>query len=120
MKALIDEDLHKSFQFVLESVGFEAWDARDIGLRGKPDTQIFTFAQKHRAVLFSADLGFANILDFPLQKHYGIVILRFPNEMSTNQINKIVLSSLEKIDTKVYKGNLIIISPRGVRIRGYL
>lgn len=119
MNAIIDEDLPRSFSLILTSLGFTALDIRDCGLRGKPDDKVFRFSQKHKAVLFSADLGFSNILRFPLGKHYGICILRFPNQMSVELINREVKRLLKKILSKDYPGNLIIVSPSRVRIHRY-
>lgn len=119
MIATIDEDLHRSLATILSSLGFEVLDIRDHGLRGKPDDAIFAFAQKHKAILFSGDLGFSNILRFPPGKHQGIVILRFPNEISTARINKEVKGLLLKIPKADYKSNLIIVSPGNIRIRKY-
>ncbi|MBI2621167.1 MAG: DUF5615 family PIN-like protein [Candidatus Levybacteria bacterium] len=117
MNALIDEDLHKSLANVLSNLGFNVFDVRDHGLRGKADIEIFKFAKGNKAVLFSADLGFSNILNFPLGSHSGIVILRFPNELSTGYINKAVKSALSKLRKNDYSGNLIIISLSGIRIK---
>lgn len=119
MKGVIDEDLPRSFGTVVKSLGFDVFDVRDIGLRGKSDKDIFDFAVENKAVLFSADLGFSNILSFPLGSHSGIVILRFPNEISTETINEISKKLLSKFSKEEFDGNLIIISPRGVRIRRY-
>jgi len=93
------------------------FDIRDHGLRGKPDEEIFSFAQRQNAVLCSADLGFANTLSFPLGSHHGIIILRFPNEMATSTINNIVSALLPRISEEDTAGNLVIISPAGIRIR---
>jgi len=119
MKGVIDEDLPRSFGTVIESLGFEVFDVRDIGLRGKSDEDIFNFAVKNKAVLFSADLGFSNVLSFPLGSHSGIVILRFPNEISIETTNEISKKLLSKFSEEDFEGNLIIISPSGVRIRRY-
>lgn len=59
MNAVTDEDLHRSLSGTLTSLNFKVLDTRDHGLRGKPDDKIFAFAQKKKAVLFSADLGFS-------------------------------------------------------------
>lgn len=117
MKIVIDEDLPRSLTAALSESGHEVFDIRDHGLRGKPDEVIFTFAQQKEAVLFSADLGFSNILSFPLGSHYGIVILRFPNEMPTQVIAKEVLLLLEKIPEEELQGSLIILSPSQARMR---
>lgn len=119
MNAVIDEDLHRSLGITLSQIGFSVFDIRDHGLRGKKDEEIFNFAQKHRAVLFSGDLGFSNILRFPLGMHYGICILRFPNEMPTKAINQEVKILLNKFSPQDYRGNLIIAAPGRLRIRRY-
>lgn len=117
MNAVIDEDLHRSFSKILSSLNLKVFDIRDHSLRGEQDDKIFAFAQKKKAVLFSADLGFSNILRFPLGKHYGICILRFPNEMSTQSINREVNKLLKDLSSKDYLGNIIILSPGKRRIR---
>ncbi len=116
-KAVIDEDLPRIITKSLEDLGWEVKDVRDIGLRGKNDKEIIDFARKSKAVLFSADWGFANIFNFPPQKYYGIVILNFPNEVSTTFIAKETKKSLSKISLANFENNLIIIEPGKVRIR---
>lgn len=117
MKIVIDEDLHRSLGETLKKLGHEVLDIRDYGLRGKTDEEVFAFAQQQNAVLCSADLGFANTLTFPLGSHYGIIILRFPNELQTKTINSIITALLPRIPEKEFGGHLLIISPAGVRIR---
>jgi len=117
MNAVVDEDLPRSLADALSSLGFSVFDVRDYGLRGSSDDRIFTFAQKQKAVLFSGDLGFSNTLTFPLGKHNGICILRFPNEVSTQVIKEEVAKLLSGISVDDYFGNLIILSPSKLRIR---
>lgn len=116
-RAVIDEDLPRIIDKVLESLSWEVKDVRDTNLRGKSDKEIISFARKSKAVLFSADWGFANILNFPPQCYYGIVILSFPNEVSTKLIAKETKKALTKIPLKSFKNNLIIIEPGRARIR---
>lgn len=117
MKIVLDEDLPRSLGTALKQLGHEIFDIRDYGLRGKSDKEIFEFARQQKAVLFSGDLGFANILQFPLGSHFGITILRFPNEMLTGAINNAVALLMEKILEEDFSGNLIIFSPMRMRIR---
>ncbi len=117
MNAVIDEDLPRSLADTLPDLGFTVFDIRDHGLRGSGDAQIFTFAQKQKAVLFSGDLGFSNIIAFPLGKHNGICVLRFPNEASVQTIKKEVAELLSRLLDGDYFGNLIILSPGKLRIR---
>jgi len=57
LKFVIDEDMPRSTSKVLIDRGFEVFDVRDCGLRGKSDKEIFEFAQKQGAVILTADLG---------------------------------------------------------------
>lgn len=117
MNAVIDEDLNRSLGTVLSALGFFPLDVRDHGLRGATDEEVFLFSQKRKAVLFSADLGFANALAYQVRSHHGIVILRYPNELSTIAINEDVRTLLSKLTTEDYPGSLIILSPGKLRIR---
>lgn len=119
MNAVIDEDLPRSFAQVLTSLGFTVYDIRDHGFKGKSDTEIFKFARLHSAVLFTADLDFGNPILFPRGTHNGIVILRFPNELSVSLVNNQALALLGKLKPEDYRGNLVIVSPGRIRLRHY-
>ncbi|MBI4563224.1 MAG: DUF5615 family PIN-like protein [Planctomycetes bacterium] len=41
MKCLVDEALPRSLAKALRDTGTEATDVRDVGLRGRPDSEIF-------------------------------------------------------------------------------
>lgn len=65
----------------------------------------------------SADRGFANILTFPLGTHSGIIVLRFLSELDTAYVNGIVVNLLTHLQDTDVRGNLVILSPGGIRIR---
>lgn len=113
---LIDEDMPRSTAKELIKAGYKALDIRDIGLRGQSDDKIFAYAQKQGAILLSADLGFANSIRFPIGSHNGIIVLRFPNEISTQRLNQELLKSLSGLKNKDIYGNLVIFEPGRVRI----
>lgn len=117
MNAVIDEDLPRSFGQILSRLGFTPLDIRDHGLRGASDQMVYKFAQKKSAVLFTADLGFSNVLDFPIGTHVGICILRFPNELPVKLVNESVVKLLKKLKSTDFPGNLVILSPGKVRVR---
>jgi len=114
---LIDENVHRSISEPLEKLGHRVMDIRDCGLRGSEDEEIFQFAQRNKAILLSGDLGFSSIVRFPVGTHCGIIIVRFPNEMSTEKINEEVYKSIRKIKDEDISENLIIISPGKIRIK---
>lgn len=117
IKFLIDEDMPRSTAKILKTKGYEALDVRDLGLRGKSDNEIFKFAQKEKAVILTGDLGFGNLLHFPVGSHFGIVIAHFPNEVSTLELNNQIIKAFETLAEIDFKGNLIILEPWKIRIR---
>ncbi len=117
LKFVIDEDMPRSTAKVLKGKGYEALDVRDCGLRGKSDDEVFNFAQKEKAVILTGDLGFGNLLHFPVGSHSGIVIAHFPNEISTPELNTQVIKAFDNLTEVDFNGSLIIIEPGKIRIR---
>ncbi len=116
-KFVIDEDMPRSTGAVLKEHGYDVKDIRDYGLRGAEDEKIYEFAQSEEAVILTGDKGFGNILRFPLGKHFGIVVVHFPNEMSTTEVNRYLLERFNDLSEDDFKGNLIVVEPRKIRIR---
>lgn len=102
---------------LLNDRGFQAFDVRDCGLRGKSDAEVFSFAQRTGSVLLTGDWGFGNLLHFPIGSHAGIVIAHFPNEISTAELNQNVITEFANLAESDFKGSLIILEPGKIRIR---
>lgn len=114
---LVDENMPRSTTTVLRTAGFDAVDVRDLGLRGHSDDDIFAYAQAHDRVIVTGDLDFANILSLPLGTHAGIVVMRVPNEFSSEQVNQVLLQGLGEVPDAELRGLLIIVELGRVRIR---
>jgi len=114
---LIDEDMPRSTGRELAVHGNEIIDIRDHGLRGVDDNRIYEFAQEHKAILVTGDRGFGNILKFPPGVHHGIIIVHLPNEMTTGEMNRVLLDAVRHLSEEEIRGNLIIIEPGKIRIR---
>lgn len=84
LKFVIDEDIPGSTAKILKTRGFEVLDVRDCGLRGKSDEEVFNFAQREESVILTGDMGFGNLLRFPVGSHFGTIIAHFPSEMLTS------------------------------------
>ncbi len=117
LRFVIDEDMPRSTAAALVEEGYSVKDIRDHGYRGSSDEEIYGFAQAEEAVLLTGDLGFGNILKFPLGRHFGIVVARFPNEMRPQEMNKKIVRALSELQDVDLKGNLVILDPGKVRIR---
>ncbi|MHB1131831.1 MAG: DUF5615 family PIN-like protein [Chloroflexota bacterium] len=114
---LIDEDLPRSTALALRAAGYEALDVRDVGLRGKTDRLVFEYAQSQGAILVSADKGFGNLLAFPAKSHEGIVLVRVPNELPTDNVNAILVRSLDALRSEDLRGVLVIVESGRTRLR---
>jgi predicted nuclease of predicted toxin-antitoxin system len=117
IKFLIDEDIPRSAAKVLRDRGYEVLDVRDCGLRGEPDEEVFKFAQEEKAVLLTGDLGFGNLLRFPVGKHSGVVIVHFPNEISASKLNNQITKAFDTLTEKDLDRTLMILEPGKIRIR---
>jgi predicted nuclease of predicted toxin-antitoxin system len=74
MRFLVDEDLPRSAALNLRQAGHQADHVRDVGLRGRPDREVFQWAQDHQPVLVTGDMGFASTVAFPLGSHWRIIV----------------------------------------------
>ena len=117
IKFVIDEDMPRSTAKILKTKGFDVLDVRDCGLRGKSDEEIFKFAQKEKAIILTGDMGFGNLLRFPLGNHFGIVIAHFPNEVSVSELNNQIIKAFNNLTETDFKSNLIILEPGRIRIK---
>jgi len=114
---LVDEDMSRSLVPALLTGGYDAVDVRDVGLRGKDDSIVFAYAQAHQRTLITEDLGFSNIILFPLGTHAGIVVCRYPNSMPTAYVNQAIIDGLATQKGQSLTGILVIIEPGKVRVR---
>ena len=101
----------------LRSAGFSASDVRDVGLRGRNDSDICAYAVSHGFVLVTGDLGFANPFAYPPEAHAGIVVVRVPNEISTQRINDELLRALVDLDGEDIRESTVIVELGRTRIR---
>ena len=112
----VDEHLPRSLAPYLRSGGVDATDVRDIGLRGATDGMIFSHSQTDRRTIVSGDLGFANVLRFPLGSHFGIVVARYPNEVSPHRLNEALAHALRNVVEADIVGALLIVEPGRIRM----
>jgi predicted nuclease of predicted toxin-antitoxin system len=73
LRILADEDMPRPTAGLLQSLGIDAIDLRDAGLKGATDAEVFGYAQKQEMVIISRDKEFGNIVKYPLGTHHGII-----------------------------------------------
>ena len=88
-----------------------------MGLRGHPDDEIAEYANSRELVVLTGDLGFGNILRFPIGTHSGIVIARFLNEIPAKALTRSLVSALQDVKVDEIRGNVLVVEPGRVRLR---
>lgn len=117
MLFLIDENLPVAVGKLFADRGFTVECVSESEeLRGKPDENIFEYAVGKHGVIVTRDLRIANPLRFPLHKARGIIVLRFPNEVSIQGLineTRRLTSDLREEDFQ----QLLVIEPGVIRAR---
>jgi len=115
---VLDEDVHKSLAERLRDAGHTVERVVEVGLSSAEDLVIFGYAQQRQLVLITGDLGFVNARTITTE-HWGVILLRYPNEMRTEAINAEVMDFINnEIPLGDLHGRLVVLEPGGrARIR---
>jgi predicted nuclease of predicted toxin-antitoxin system len=117
LKILVDEDMPRPTTGLLQSLGIDAIDLRDIGLKGSTNARVFEYAQKHRMIIISRDREFGNILKYPLGTHYGIIRVNLPHTFVRHQILDAVERFFIEVERNRLPNHLTILEVGRYRIR---
>ena len=89
---------------------------KEVKLDGRPDSEVFRWAQACKAVVITYDEDFADARSFPLGSHHGIVRLRvWPTtvEATHSALDRL----LSKVPTEELVGSLVIVDNQKIRLR---
>ena len=88
----------------------------EIGMQGRPDEEIYNWAQEHGAIIVTYDEDFADARYYTLGRHHGIIRLRvWP---TTEEITILALSRLLRdVQESDWTGSLIIVDNSKIRLR---
>ncbi|MFH0902429.1 MAG: DUF5615 family PIN-like protein [Pseudomonadota bacterium] len=114
---LVDESLPRAVTRALVRGGHDTLDARDVGLRGKPDEVVAARAVAEQRILVSGDADFSNALRFPPATHPGIVVVRLPDEWSPEARAQRVVTAIDTSGIENLSHSITIVEP--VRIRRF-
>ena len=119
MRFLIDGDLPRSLASALRARGCAADDVRELGLGASVDDVILEYAVRNDYVLVSGDKGFTNLLRFPSGSHRGVIVAKFRRHTVAPEKTRLLLRWIPTLDETDVRGNLVIVEPKGLRIRRY-
>lgn len=117
LRILVDESLPRSVGTALATIGADVIDARDVGLSGADDPQVFAHAQQDARTLASRDVDFADTIAYPIGTHHGIVVARIPSKRPLAAVADAFVRALNGLEPSDVQGCLFIIDEHRVRAR---
>lgn len=105
---LIDECLPKSMVSVFKKHHLNAEHIRILGLSGISDSKVINLAKKEKRILITRDMHFSNLLDYPIKSHYGVIVMRMPDDFIAERINNLLDSFLTEVEPNEIKNTLIV------------
>ena len=115
MRFLLDQNLSPATTIFLKSLGLAVTDVRDVGLSGKDDNTIYTYALRHKLVIitFDHEFGYKYISRRDLE---GLILLRIHPQ--TKEIVHLLLKEFfSSLKEPKIKNSLIVVERHKVRIR---
>jgi predicted nuclease of predicted toxin-antitoxin system len=112
---LVDENLPRELTARLGKAGYEAEHVYQVGLRGRPDDEIFAYAQQHGQIILTSDVGFGNVLQYP-PPHAGIIVARLPDTLTISRRLDVILDGLETLAAEQLENAVATIEVGRVRV----
>ena len=88
----------------------------DVGLRSRPDPEVFAWAQANGCLIITFDTDFANGQDFPVGTHCGVIRLRLKYTTEEETI-KALEQIFYRVDPKALRDRVMIFKNGRIRIR---
>jgi predicted nuclease of predicted toxin-antitoxin system len=95
LNLLIDENMPRSLAAEIAALGFAVQDVRDIGLCGRPDSEIYGMATAVDAII-TRDRGFTNERNWPTTFTAGVIFVNLPETTTATVINAKIMSLLNQ------------------------
>lgn len=102
----------RSLAVEIAQLGHTAVDVRDIGLRGRPDDEVFEAAIQADAVIITRDRGFALEGNWPSLFKAGVVLVNLPESTPGQVINARIISLLKARPAESLRGKITVLEGR--------
>lgn len=110
---LVDDNLADTLVTALQGAGWQAEHTQSVGLRGRPDREIFAYAQAHQAIIVTQDHDLADRQRFP-PPHAGIVLVNLPQQWPRPQKGQRIVQALRGLGSASVRDTLVLIEPSQV------
>ena len=116
MRFLVDENMSRKWVDELRNHGFKAEHWLQVGERAAPDHVILEHARRHKAIVLTCDLDFADILAAAGSKAPSVVQLR-PGKMRPEVLISAVVAAIKRHVRLLQAGALLTIDLKKSRAR---
>lgn len=116
MKFKLDENFGTRTQAIFRDAGFEVQTVRQQSLQGASDTRLYEVCQTEGRCLVTLDLDFSNVLRFPPEQTFGIVVIRMPRNPRLNTLEQLVRQFLHAIEQVSLERKLWIVETGRIRV----
>lgn len=96
MNILIDENMPRSLASQISALGFNVQDVRDVGLKGRPDTEVMAAAVALDALIVTRDRGFANVKNWNESFTAGVIFVNLPDDTPASTVNARIVELLSQ------------------------
>ncbi len=111
----LDENLDPRWGSLLVRSGHDVATVYEEKLQGATDAAVAEACRREKRCLVTADLDFAQILDFPPRRYAGIVVLRHPRPTLAG-MQRLVRQLASAVSKESPAGRLWIVEPGRIRI----
>jgi predicted nuclease of predicted toxin-antitoxin system len=116
VKFKIDENLPSELVADLRLLGHDADTVFDESLAGAKDPVLMEAASVDRRVLLTLDKGIANLQQYPVEQHAGVVLFR-PARSGRRVVLAFVRERLPSLLELDLPGRLTVVGPTRIRVR---
>ena len=117
MRLLADESLAGRSREFLRRLGHTVLTVTALGRAGATNGEVLALAKRHEAILIAEDRGFANVLNYPLGTHRGIVILKIRAKSDIDASHRHLAEALTTLSADQLSGSLLIVDRTKSRLR---
>lgn len=112
-----DENLDPRWRIPLEKAGYSVSTVTDEFLQGTDDRTLSEICRNSGFSLITADLDFAQILEYPPSDYQGLIVLRHTKPTLSGML-KLIDQLASALERNSPVGQLWIIEPGRIRIHG--
>jgi len=114
---LVDENLPARLVDALHNEGYEAEHAYEVGLRTRPDADVFAYARAAGATLITQDHDLERDTgQFP-PPHPGVVLIELPQNWPRDHKMQRILAALRSLAGQSLQNMLVIVEPSQALVR---